>query len=265
VCNNSYEIGLDCLTAALFIIVGTMSASAVASMLNKQVPLWQVLSLAVVVGIGHHFLCIKCSPPCATTKHSSNTDDVAEVPPPTASAAATESNSVAVAPTEATIDETCVDDSQQYSDDDDDDDDCTPFKTDWLFFDGRYDIVDEYTREDGPAKMVLCVNMELKMGKGKIAAQCGHATLGAYKLSRKYCRTGLNSWESTGTTKVAVKVEKESEFYELLANAKLAGVVCCIVEDAGRTQIAAGSRTVLALGPAPASVIDQISGHLKLL
>ena len=34
--------------------------------------------------------------------------------------------------------------------------------------------------------------------------------------------------------------------------------------DAGRTQIAAGSVTVLALGPAAAADIDQVTGHLKL-
>ena len=37
------------------------------------------------------------------------------------------------------------------------------------------------------------------------------------------------------------------------------------VEDAGRTQIAAGSQTVLAIGPAPVKIIDQITSHLKLL
>ena len=30
----------------------------------------------------------------------------------------------------------------------------------------------------GPVKMVLCVRQDLKMTKGKIAAQCGHASLG---------------------------------------------------------------------------------------
>ena len=30
-------------------------------------------------------------------------------------------------------------------------------------------------------KMVLCVREDLKMGKGKIGAQCGHATLGTFK------------------------------------------------------------------------------------
>jgi PTH2 family peptidyl-tRNA hydrolase len=43
------------------------------------------------------------------------------------------------------------------------------------------------------------------------------------------------------------------------------GLPAYIVQDAGRTQIAAGSQTVLAIGPGPKSVVDQITGHLSLL
>lgn len=39
----------------------------------------------------------------------------------------------------------------------------------------------------------------------------------------------------------------------------------CVIKDAGRTQIAPGSKTVLSIGPGPASLIDQCTGHLKLL
>jgi peptidyl-tRNA hydrolase len=43
------------------------------------------------------------------------------------------------------------------------------------------------------------------------------------------------------------------------------GLPAYLVTDAGRTQIAAGSKTVLAIGPAPKSRIDQITGSLSLL
>jgi peptidyl-tRNA hydrolase, PTH2 family len=43
------------------------------------------------------------------------------------------------------------------------------------------------------------------------------------------------------------------------------GLVTYIVEDAGRTQIAAGSKTVLAIGPAPKHMFDGITDDLKLL
>lgn len=44
-----------------------------------------------------------------------------------------------------------------------------------------------------------------------------------------------------------------------------AGLPCYLVRDQGRTQIPAGSQTVLAIGPAPKSKINEITGHLKLL
>ena len=118
---------------------------------------------------------------------------------------------------------------------------------------------------DAPYKMILCVNMSLKMEKGKIAAQCGHATLACYRKSLRMCPSSVKWWESFGQAKIALKIEGEKEMQELQAKAQALGLVTYIVEDAGRTQIAAGSRTVLGIGPAPVKVIDSIASHLKLL
>ena len=52
-----------------------------------------------------------------------------------------------------------------------------------------------------PYKMVLCVNTSLNMGKGKIAAQCGHATLGAYQSASKHCSSSVLWWQRTGNKK----------------------------------------------------------------
>jgi peptidyl-tRNA hydrolase, PTH2 family len=118
---------------------------------------------------------------------------------------------------------------------------------------------------DGPYKMILCVNQELGMGKGKIAAQCCHAAVGCYKKAKKNCPTGLSAWEYTGCAKIAVKCPTEDEMNEILMKAIQVGIPYYFVEDAGRTQIAAGSRTVLGLGPAPTRVFEGITSHLKLM
>ena len=55
-----------------------------------------------------------------------------------------------------------------------------------------------------PYKMVLCVNTSLNMGKGKIAAQCGHATLGAYQSASKHCPSSVRWWQRTGNKKPLV-------------------------------------------------------------
>lgn len=50
----------------------------------------------------------------------------------------------------------------------------------------------------------------------------------------------------------------------LQAQALSLGLCARVIQDAGRTQIASGSRTVLGvLGPK--SVVDSVTGHLKLL
>eukprot|EP01038_Epipyxis_sp_PR26KG_P008489 gene8489-11475_t len=134
-----------------------------------------------------------------------------------------------------------------------------------LFSSEKYLIKDRYSFVDAPFKLVLCVNMELNMGKGKIAAQCGHATLGAYRLAEKHAKSALKVWEITGQAKIAVKAENDIQLEDIMVRAQARGLVTCFIEDAGRTQIAAGSRTVLAIGPAPTTSFEGITSHLKLL
>jgi PTH2 family peptidyl-tRNA hydrolase len=102
---------------------------------------------------------------------------------------------------------------------------------------------------------------------GKIGAQCGHATLACYKHFLRHSPDSkiLKRWEALGQAKVALQVKSEEELELLQAQALSLGLVAHIIHDAGRTQIASGSATVLGIGPAPKSVIDQVTGHLKLL
>ena len=116
-----------------------------------------------------------------------------------------------------------------------------------------------------PYKMVFCVNTTLKMSKGKIAAQCGHAAVACYRLGIKHCPNGVRAWERTGSAKIAVQCTSSDQFPAIAEAARQKGIPCYIVEDAGRTQIAAGAQTVLGLGPAPTSVYQNVSDHLKLL
>lgn len=112
--------------------------------------------------------------------------------------------------------------------------------------------------------MVIVVRNDLKMGKGKAAAQCAHGALGAAdKAARRDVET-FKIWKENGQPKVVVKAETEEMLMELSKQASALGLTTCIIRDAGRTQIAAGSHTVLAVGPGPGSLIDQVTGHLKL-
>ena len=114
-------------------------------------------------------------------------------------------------------------------------------------------------------KLVLVVNDSLNMGAGKIAAQCCHATLAVYQSLGPNHRAVLRRWESEGQKKIALKVRSATELRQLATAAKAARLPHFIVEDAGRTQVAAGSCTVIAIGPAPESAVNAVTGALRLL
>uniref|UniRef100_A0A8C2F7R2 Peptidyl-tRNA hydrolase 2, mitochondrial n=1 Tax=Cyprinus carpio TaxID=7962 RepID=A0A8C2F7R2_CYPCA len=118
--------------------------------------------------------------------------------------------------------------------------------------------------ESGEFKMILVVRTDLKMGKGKVAAQCSHAAVSAYKQVQRRNPELLKQWEYCGQPKVVVKAPDEDCLLELLSHAKEVGLAVSLIQDAGRTQIAPGSRTVLGVGPGPADLVDKVTGHLKL-
>ncbi|CCH45186.1 putative peptidyl-tRNA hydrolase 2 [Wickerhamomyces ciferrii] len=121
----------------------------------------------------------------------------------------------------------------------------------------------------GETKMALVVRQDLKMEKGKIAAQCAHAALGCYRLMLHDNQSSQNlpmlqRWEHTGQAKITLKTQSKEDMDLLFAKAISLNINAYIVHDAGRTQIAAGSATVLGLGPAPKAILDQVTGDLKL-
>ncbi|KAJ2848632.1 hypothetical protein IWW36_003182 [Coemansia brasiliensis] len=113
-------------------------------------------------------------------------------------------------------------------------------------------------------KLVLVIRTDLGMSKGKVAAQCSHATLACYKEARKRAAELVRQWEVMGQTKVTLKCSSEEEMVQMERKARNCGLIAQSICDAGRTQIAAGSRTVLGIGPGPASLVNKVSGHLQL-
>lgn len=135
----------------------------------------------------------------------------------------------------------------------------------------------EYVDEEGEGedfpedldlhKMVFVVNMELNMGVGKVAAQCAHAAIALHRImiddTQRYGAM-LMSWEQFGETKIVLKGENSAQLSELAKKAESLGLPNYIVQDAGRTQIAAGSQTVLGI-MGKVDTVDSITGKLKLL
>jgi PTH2 family peptidyl-tRNA hydrolase len=111
-------------------------------------------------------------------------------------------------------------------------------------------------------KQVIVVRSDLKLGKGKIAAQAAHASLSAYKITEKKQR---EAWEDEGCKKVVVKVKDLAELMNVYDKAKTAKLPASIIHDAGKTQTQPNTITCVGIGPAKDQEIDKITKDLKLL
>ncbi|KAJ5669452.1 peptidyl-tRNA hydrolase 2 [Penicillium macrosclerotiorum] len=150
------------------------------------------------------------------------------------------------------------------SSDEEDDEDSEDYESDED--EGNGEELSNFKDNDEEVKLVLVVRTDLGMTKGKIAAQCSHATLACYKYLIAHSSDSpiLRRWERGGQAKIALQIKSEDELLLLQAQAMSLGLCARVIQDAGRTQIASGSRTVLGvLGPK--SVVDGVTGHLKLL
>ena len=127
-------------------------------------------------------------------------------------------------------------------------------------------------------KQVIVIRRDLKMRRGKEIAQGSHASA-AFLTRRIELRSEpresaavtlqLNQWEQQwlqqGTAKVCVRVDSEDELKEVHTKARAAGLESQLIRDSGKTEFGGvPTLTACAIGPAPADLLDPITGHLKL-
>jgi PTH2 family peptidyl-tRNA hydrolase len=114
-------------------------------------------------------------------------------------------------------------------------------------------------------KQVIVVRTDIKMSKGKVAAQAGHAAVSASEYARKNRPEWWNPWINEGQCKIAVKVKSEQELLELERKARNAGLPVALIVDRGLTELPPETVTCLGIGPAPSDKVDTITGKLSLL
>ena len=136
------------------------------------------------------------------------------------------------------------------------------------------------------SKMMIVMRRDLKMRKGKIAAQAGHACIDAILMAlSKEGRlndfettndgialrdtdkptTPLSDWFKYGCAKVCVYVDSEEELLSIAQKASEKGIIASVITDAGMTEFhGVPTKTCLALEPLPADVADELTGDLPL-
>ena len=124
-------------------------------------------------------------------------------------------------------------------------------------------------------KQVIAVRKDLSMRKGKLAAQVAHASMKfllennesersdelLIKLSKNEAQ-----WVNDLFTKIVVSVDSEDELKDLILKAQLRDVETNPITDAGLTEFhGVPTLTCCAFGPDEESVLNEITGHLKLM
>ena len=111
-------------------------------------------------------------------------------------------------------------------------------------------------------KQVILVRQDLKMPKGKLAAQVSHASVEAILRSHPDI---VEDWRKLGMKKVILKVKDKKELLLFKRKAEDNKLVVALIIDAGKTFLEPGTITCLGIGPDKEDKIDKITGHLKMV
>ncbi|MBU0666939.1 MAG: peptidyl-tRNA hydrolase Pth2 [Nanoarchaeota archaeon] len=110
-------------------------------------------------------------------------------------------------------------------------------------------------------KQVILIRQDLKLPKGKAAAQAAHAAVEAVLRSDK---DKVKLWRMEGMAKIVLKVSDLKELLKYNQLAKDEGLITATITDAGRTVVAPGTMTCVAIGPDDEERVDSIISELKL-
>lgn len=111
-------------------------------------------------------------------------------------------------------------------------------------------------------KQVILVRQDLKLPKGKLAAQASHASVESMLKSHK---DYISQWRREGMKKVILKVKDLDELLKYKQLAEDNGLVTGLIQDAGHTVVSPGTITCLGIGPDKEEKIDKVTGNLKMV
>lgn len=114
-------------------------------------------------------------------------------------------------------------------------------------------------------KMVIVLRTDLDMSIGKMIAQACHAAVACSEESKRTQTKHWRRWMDEGAKKVALQAESMEELEELARKAEELNIAYVLIQDAGHTEVPAGTTTCLGVGPHQEQFVDKVTGNLPLL
>jgi PTH2 family peptidyl-tRNA hydrolase len=113
-------------------------------------------------------------------------------------------------------------------------------------------------------KQVIVLRKDLKMSKGKAAAQASHAAVASALKTNREKKADFEKWWRSGQKKIILAADSEQDLLQLETKLRKTGVIVVKIDDAGRTQLPPNTTTALGIGPYQNKEVDQITSSLKL-
>ncbi|MGC8686702.1 MAG: peptidyl-tRNA hydrolase Pth2 [Thermoplasmata archaeon] len=113
-------------------------------------------------------------------------------------------------------------------------------------------------------KLVIVVREDLDISNGKLAVQVAHASVECAFKTFINRREIFENWYREGQKKVVLKVKNLNDLFLLKEKAYGLGILTCLIQDAGLTEVPPGTITVLGIGPEKENIIDKVTGSLPL-
>ena len=118
--------------------------------------------------------------------------------------------------------------------------------------------------DDAPS-MALIVRADLSLSAGKTAVQCAHAAVQCALQAHRHHARLMERWRKSGARKICLVADDLSSLHRLASEAQQANLSYHLVQDAGHTEVPAGTITVLGIGPGPRRSLDLITEDLSTL
>jgi PTH2 family peptidyl-tRNA hydrolase len=110
-------------------------------------------------------------------------------------------------------------------------------------------------------KLVTVMRTDLGLSKGKLVSAGACVAIKAYKDAAfsHLMAVDLSAWLGSGTRQICLRADSLSELETLKSKANLRGLLCHSVNTEE------GELLCISIGPAADSIIDEVTGNLRLM